>query len=45
VEQQEAGTLLTQAVYIDEIIELIRQSESTQLPTPMSESDPSFTGE
>jgi len=34
--------LLTQAVYIGEIIELTGQSESTQLPTPMSESDPSF---
>ena len=43
VEQQEAGTLLTQEVYIDEIIKLTGQSESTQLPTPMSESDPSFT--
>ena len=42
VEQQEAGTLLTQAAYIDEIIELTGQSESTQLPTPMSENDPSF---
>ena len=43
VEQLPEGTLLTQAAYIDEIIQLTGQTDSTPLKVPMSESDPSFT--
>ena len=43
VEQLPEGTLLTQAAYTDEILQLTRQQDAYPLAIPMSQDDPSFT--
>jgi hypothetical protein len=43
VEQTPEGTLLTQAEYIKEVLELTGQTECNPLSVPMSDCDPSFT--
>jgi hypothetical protein len=43
VEQMPEGTLLTQAAYVKEILELTGQTNSNPLKVPMSNCDPSFT--
>jgi len=43
VEQGPEGTLLSQAAYIDEILQLTGQEDCNPLKVPMSEDDPSFT--